>query len=107
MFFVSFNLFQTDRLFCSHRRTSSVGIQLFQERGVSKQAGTMMALMEDDEEDDSDDQEKSEDQNKSVPPKGGKDKPAAETEDKSSADIKDTADPLAALGDKLAKLRYK
>lgn len=94
-------------MFCSNRRTSSVGVQLFQERGVSKQAGTMMALMEDDEEDDSDDQEKSEDQNKSVPPKGGKDKPAAETEDKSSADIKDTADPLAALGDKLAKLRYK
>lgn len=94
-------------MFCSNRRTSSVGVQLFQERGVSKQAGTMMALMEDDEEDDSDDQEKSEDQNKSVPPNGGKDKPTAETEDKSSADIKDTADPLAALGDKLAKLRYK
>lgn len=94
-------------MFCSNRRTSSVGVQLFQERGGSKQAGTMMTSMEDDEEDDYDDQKKSEDQNKSVPPKGGKDNPTAETGDKSSADIKDTADPLAALGDKLAKLRYK
>lgn len=67
----------------------------------------MTALVKDDDEGNSDDWEKSEDQNKSLPPKGGKDKPTAETEDISSADITDTADPLAALGDKLAKLRYK
>ena len=92
-------------LCCVNRRTSSIGAELFQDRGVTKRAHAMTALAEDDEEEEeSDHQEKSKNQTATAPaPQRVKGKP--ETEDKPTPDVKDT-DPLAALGDKLAKLRY-
>lgn len=97
--------YQSSVLCFINRRESSVGVELFQERGEDKRVRALAALAEDDEEGDSDDQEKS-DEHIAAPPHEGKEKPTADKdkEDK-PPDAKDT-DPLAALGDKLAKLRY-
>ena len=78
-----------------HRRSSSVGAELFQERGeVGKRVQVMGALTEEEE---SDEQPKNENC-------GEKDKTTSDLEDKQTSDGNNT-DPLAALGDKLAKLR--
>ena len=69
----------------------------------------MTALAEDDEEEESDDRQEipHQEEHTAAPPQEGNDKPETDTGDKQpSPDVKDTADPLAALGDKLAKLRY-
>ena len=86
------------------RRTSSIGHhELFQDRG--KHVATMSALAEtEEEEDEPRDHEKGKEP--SILPQAGKDKPTPAdkpTTDKPTPDT--TADPLAALGDKLAKLR--
>lgn len=65
----------------------------------------MTALAEDDEEEENDDLEKSDDRAVAPSQEERKDKGTSESEDKQAPDFKDT-DPLAALGDKLAKLRY-
>ncbi|XP_078367481.1 cation channel sperm-associated protein 2-like isoform X1 [Oculina patagonica] len=82
-----------DRLHARTRRTSSIGVQLFQERG--KRLEPMSALVEtEEEEDEPGDSEKSTEPSALL--QEGKDKPTPDTKG---------ADPLAALGDKLAKLR--
>lgn len=80
------------------RRSSSLGAQLFQERG--KPLEHMSVLAETEEEDNEDGADEPGDTEKSKEPsalpQGEKDKP--------KQDVKDS-DPLAALGNKLAKLR--
>ncbi|XP_068752581.1 cation channel sperm-associated protein 2-like [Montipora capricornis] len=84
-----------DRVYSKARRSSSVGAELFQERGeVGKCVQVMGALTEKEE---SDEQPKNENC-------GEKDKTTSDLEDKQTSDGNNT-DPLAALGDKLAKLR--
>ena len=79
------------------RRTSSVGVQLFQERG-NKPLEPMSVLAETEENED-DAGEPHEPEKSKEPPallQGEKDKP--------TQDVKD-GDPLTALGNKLAELR--
>ena len=76
------------------RRSSSLGIQLFQERGKPLEPMSVLAETEEDDADESCEPEKSTEP--PALPQGEKDKPREEIKD---------GDPLAALGNKLAKLR--
>lgn len=88
-----------------HRRSSSTGAQLFQERGeVGRHVPTMSVLTEDDEDEDTDNNEKSEDHATASSREQGNIKTEPSTENKQATGVKEI-DPLAALGDKLAKLR--
>ncbi|XP_015753936.1 PREDICTED: cation channel sperm-associated protein 2-like [Acropora digitifera] len=81
-----------DRIYSKSRRSSSVGAELFQERGaVRKRVQAMGALAEEEE---------------SGEEIGtGRDKITSDSESKQTPNGNMTTDPLAALGDKLAKLR--